>query len=99
MKVFLWLLKLLGKMVSKLLTALSRSMESTSFFLYTSLVKEEDLQDAESLRYCPMVFQEQISKQQELRVIYVNGNVFVGALNASVYEDSTVDWRAPGMDI
>ncbi|MCF3609650.1 MvdC family ATP-grasp ribosomal peptide maturase, partial [Planktothrix agardhii 1033] len=88
-----------GKMVSKLLTTLSRSMESTSFFLYTSLVKEEDLQDAESLRYCPMVFQEQIPKQQELRVIYVNGQVFVGALNASVYEDSTVDWRAPGMDI
>jgi len=88
-----------GKMVSKLLTALSRSMESTSFFLYTSLVKEEDLQDAESLRYCPMVFQEQISKQQELRVIYVNGKVFVGALNASVYEDSTVDWRSPGIEV
>jgi hypothetical protein len=69
-----------GKMVSKLLTALSHSMESTSFFLYTSLVKEEDLQDAESLRYCPMVFQEQIPKQQELRVIYVNGQVFVGGL-------------------
>jgi glutathione synthase/RimK-type ligase-like ATP-grasp enzyme len=46
-----------------------------------------------------MVFQEQISKQQELRVIYVNGQVFVGALNASVYEDSTVDWRAPGMEV
>ncbi|MDZ8183981.1 MAG: MvdC family ATP-grasp ribosomal peptide maturase [Nostoc sp. ChiSLP02] len=88
-----------GKMVSKLLTPLSRSMEYTSFFLYTSIVKEEDLADAESLRHCPMVFQEQIPKQQELRVVYVNGNVFVGALNADVYAAAKVDWRQPGVDI
>jgi MvdC family ATP-grasp ribosomal peptide maturase len=88
-----------GKMVSKLLTALSHSMESTSFFLYTSLVKEEDLENAESLRYCPMVFQELIPKQQELRVVYVNGKVFVGALNSSTYEGSTVDWRAPNVEV
>jgi MvdC family ATP-grasp ribosomal peptide maturase len=88
-----------GKMVSKLLTALSHSMESTSFFLYTSAVKEEDLQDAESLRYCPMVFQEQIPKQSELRVVYVNGKVFVGALGASVYAAAKVDWRKPGVEV
>lgn len=93
-----------GKMVGKLLTALSRSMEAnSSFFLYTSIVKEEDLQNAESLRYCPMVFQEQIPKQQELRVVYVNGNVFVGALNADalnadVYA-AAIDWRKPGVDV
>ncbi len=88
-----------GKMVSKLLTALSRTMESTSFFLYTNTVKEEDLLDAESLRYCPMVFQEQIPKQSELRVVYVNGNVFVGALDAAVYGASKVDWRRPGVEV
>ncbi|MEH2104785.1 MvdC family ATP-grasp ribosomal peptide maturase [Nostoc sp.] len=89
-----------GKMVSKLLTALSYSMQAnSSFFLYTSTVKEEDLQDAESLRYCPMVFQEQIPKQQELRVAYVNGHVFVGALDASVYAAAKVDWRKPGVEV
>jgi MvdC family ATP-grasp ribosomal peptide maturase len=89
-----------GKMVSKLLTALSRSMEATSsFFLYTSTVKEEDLLDAESLRYCPMVFQEQIPKHLELRVVYVNGKVFVGALDASVYAESKADWRKPGIEV
>jgi len=88
-----------GKMVSKLLTPLSRSMEYTSFFLYTSIVKAEDLEDAESLRYCPMVFQEQIPKQQELRVVYVDGNVFVGALNADVYAAAKVDWRKPGVEV
>ncbi|XWK88459.1 MAG: MvdC family ATP-grasp ribosomal peptide maturase [Phormidium sp.] len=88
-----------GKMVSKLLTALSRSMEQPAFFLYTSVVKEEDLLDADSLRYCPMVFQEEIPKLLELRVVYVNGNVFVGALDASVYAGAKVDWRSPGVDV
>lgn len=95
---FFWQVK--GKMVSKLLTPLSYSMEAnSSFFLYTSIVKEEDLQDAESLRYCPMVFQEQIPKQQELRLVYVNGNLFVGALNADVYAAAKVDWRKPGVEV
>lgn len=89
-----------GKMVTKLLTALSRSMESDdSFFLYSSAVHEEDLQHVDSLRYCPMVFQEQVTKQLELRVVFVQGQVFVGALEASVYQDSTVDWRRPGVTI
>lgn len=88
-----------GKMVTKLLTALSYSMEYTPFFLYTSIVKEDDLLDSESLRYCPMVFQEQIPKQLELRVIFVQGKVFVGALDASIYEKSTVDWRQPNTDV
>lgn len=85
--------QLKGKMVTKLLTPLSYSMEGSSFFLYTSAVKEEDLTDLETLRYCPMVFQEQIPKQQELRVIFVDGNIFVGALDASKYEAFSVDWR------
>ena len=88
-----------GKMISKLLTGLSRTMEYTSFFMYTNTVSAEDLEDAESLRYCPMVFQEKIPKDKELRVIYVNGNVFVGALNAANYNDSTIDWRRPGVQV
>ncbi|HLO89313.1 MAG TPA: MvdC family ATP-grasp ribosomal peptide maturase [Nostocaceae cyanobacterium] len=82
-----------GKMVTKLLTPLSYSMQGSSFFMYTSVVKEEDLQDAEKLRYCPMVFQEQISKQLELRSVFINGHFFVGALDASRYAESTQDWR------
>jgi MvdC family ATP-grasp ribosomal peptide maturase len=82
-----------GKMVAKLLTPLSQSMHGSSFFFYTSAVKERDLLDAESLRHSPMVFQEQIPKSRELRVVFVNGKVFVGALDASVYSASTVDWR------
>lgn len=82
-----------GKMVAKLLTPLSASMEGSCFFLYTSAVKEEDLLEAEALRYSPMVFQEQILKQRELRVVFVAGHLFVGALDASRYSATTMDWR------
>lgn len=89
-----------GKMVSKLLSALGYSMSARpDMFLYTSTVQEEDLQDAESLRYCPMVFQEQIPKEKELRVVYVNGKTFVGALNSANYNDASVDWRKPGVEV
>ncbi|XHR82377.1 MAG: MvdC family ATP-grasp ribosomal peptide maturase [Gloeotrichia echinulata GP01] len=81
------------KMITKLLRPLSYSMEGSDFFMYTSVVKAADLLDAESLCYCPMVFQEQIPKQQELRAVYVNGKLFVGALDASIYADYTQDWR------
>ncbi|GAA6619417.1 MvdC family ATP-grasp ribosomal peptide maturase [Scytonema sp. NUACC26] len=85
--------KVQGKIVTKLLTPLSKSMKGSSFFMYTSAVKEKDLFDAATLRSCPMVFQEQIPKQRELRVVFVDGNVFVGALDASKYAASTLDWR------
>ena len=82
-----------GKMIAKLLTPLSTSMEGSSFFLYTSAVTEEDLLEAEALRYSPMIFQEQIPKLRELRVVFVKGNLFVGALDASRYSANTMDWR------
>lgn len=82
-----------GRMVAKLLTPLSTSMEGSSFFVYTSAVREEDLVEAESLRYSPMVFQEQIPKLRELRVVFVAGTLFVGALDASRYAAVTMDWR------
>lgn len=87
-----------GKMVAKLLTPLSQSMSGSTFFLYTSAVKEEDLLDAELLRHSPMVFQEQIPKLRELRVVFVDGKLFVGAIDASAYATSTVDWRRASAD-
>lgn len=88
-----------GKMVSKLLTNVSRSMEKPDFFIYTTKVRKEDLKQADSLRYCPMVFQAEIPKKLELRIIFVNGQVFVGALDSSIYQNSTVDWRRSGVNV
>ena len=82
-----------GNVVAKMLTPLSQGMAGTSFFVYTSLVTEADLLEAESLHHSPMVFQAAIPKQRELRVVYVDGQCFVGALEAAHYAEETMDWR------
>ena len=82
-----------GAMVAKLLTVLSVSMEGSGPFVYTSQVREEDLASAEALCHSPMVFQERIPKERELRVAFVGGTCFVGVLNSAQSEAGQVDWR------
>ena len=82
-----------GQTVAKLLRPLAVSMEAGNPFVYTNRVREEDLAGAETLRHCPMVFQELIPKACELRVAYVAGEVFAGALDASGTSRGHTDWR------
>lgn len=82
-----------GAVVAKLLTVLSASMEGSGPFVYTSQVREEDIADSEALCHSPMVFQERIPKERELRVAFVGGTCFVGALNSAQSLSGQVDWR------
>lgn len=82
-----------GAMVAKMLTPFTVSMDRPAAFVYTSPVREEDLADASSLQHCPMVFQQRIEKACELRIAYVNGELFAGAIDASASAQGQVDWR------
>jgi MvdC family ATP-grasp ribosomal peptide maturase len=82
-----------GRMVAKLLRPLSVSMNADSLFVYTNEVTERDLADAETLRHCPMVFQERVEKARELRVAYVAGRLFAGAIDAGASARGATDWR------
>lgn len=82
-----------GRMVTKLLLPLSTSMEAASYFMHTSDVRETDLAHLDSLRHCPMVFQERIEKRCELRVVYVAGRSFVGVIHAADSARGKTDWR------
>lgn len=82
-----------GRMVAKLLRPLTVSMNAAPLFVYTSQVSEEDLASAETLRHSPMVFQELIPKERELRVAWVAGEAFTGALDASGTSRGQTDWR------
>jgi MvdC family ATP-grasp ribosomal peptide maturase len=82
-----------GQMVAKLLRPLTVSMDALASFVYTNRVREEDLAGADALRHCPMVFQELIPKACELRVAYVAGETFAGALDASGTSRGQTDWR------
>jgi MvdC family ATP-grasp ribosomal peptide maturase len=82
-----------GRMVAKLLRPLTVSMNADSDFVYTSRVNAEDLDAAETLRHSPMVFQELIPKARELRIAWVDGEAFTGALDASGTSRGQTDWR------
>lgn len=82
-----------GSMVAKLLRPLSTSMGAAPYFVYTSEVRREDLDDAGMLRHCPMLFQEKVEKERELRIAYVDGELFAGAIDAKASARGRVDWR------
>lgn len=82
-----------GAIVAKLLAPVSFSMDVSSAFVYTNEVSEADLEEARGLRHSPMVFQERIPKSLELRIAYVAGRYFVGALDASRSAGGQIDWR------
>lgn len=82
-----------GQTVAKLLRPFAISMDVDTPFVYTNRIREEDLAGAESLRHSPMVFQELIPKAYELRVAFVAGEVFAGAIDASATSRGQVDWR------
>lgn len=79
-----------GQLVTKMLTPVSRSMGPPPAAVYTRTLAQADLDDLDGLALSPMIFQERIDKRRELRVVYVAGQLFVGALDAT--DD---DWRAP----
>jgi glutathione synthase/RimK-type ligase-like ATP-grasp enzyme len=68
-------------------------MDAAKPFVYTNRVHEKDLAGAEALRHSPMVFQELIPKACELRVAFVAGETFAGALDATGTSRGHTDWR------
>lgn len=82
-----------GQMVAKLLRPLDVNMNAAKTFVYTNRVRKEDLASAEALRHSPMVFQELIPKEYELRVACVANEYFAGAINAIGTSRGHTDWR------
>lgn len=78
-----------GNVIAKLQTALSHGMQVQSG-LPTRLVQRQDLAALDGLRQCPMMFQRYIEKAHELRIAWVDGAAFVGALDG---KQCGVDWR------
>jgi glutathione synthase/RimK-type ligase-like ATP-grasp enzyme len=87
-----------GAVVAKLLRPLETSMGRPSRFVYTSPVAASDLDDAESLRHCPMVFQERLEKAHELRVAIVGEKLFAARIDASGSAGGRIDWRLASPD-
>lgn len=79
-----------GGMIVKMHGTLSTSMLGNTPAFPTTKILEEHLEQLDSLIYCPMIFQEYISKEYELRVMYVDGLTFTGKIATN---DTITDWR------
>jgi hypothetical protein len=77
-----------GQVVAKMLTPVAQSMGPPAAAVYTHALSASDLDDLDGLALSPMIFQERVDKIRELRVVYVAGRCFVGALDAI-----SDDWR------
>ncbi len=82
-----------GAVVVKLLRALTSSMEPAPSSVRTSELCAEDLEHLEGLRHAPMVFQERIEKECELRVACVGSRQLAARIDASGSAAGRVDWR------
>jgi glutathione synthase/RimK-type ligase-like ATP-grasp enzyme len=78
-----------GQVISKLQTSLGHSMAGGGG-LPTRMLRTEDLDALAGLRHCPMMFQRYVPKQWELRIAWVDGLAFAGALDG---RRCGVDWR------
>lgn len=60
---------------------------------YTSLVSKEDLNFIQDVQYAPVLLQEYIEKDLELRVTVVGNEVFTAAIDSQATEKGAIDWR------
>ncbi|MBP0019936.1 MAG: MvdD family ATP-grasp ribosomal peptide maturase [Cyanobacteria bacterium SBLK] len=64
--------------------------------VFTNPVTDEDLENLDGLRFCPMTFQEKVPKALELRTTIVGQQIFTAAIDSQRLEGSTYDWRKEG---
>ncbi len=83
-----------GKMVTKMQTVLSVTMEGSGAAFRTSKVEESDLKELQSVQYCPMIFQEEVEKLAEYRVVYVDGAFFCGKILNEELSSSSPDIKS-----
>jgi len=79
-----------GDIIVKLHGSLSKSMEGNTAFFPTTRLSVKDLERLDELAYCPMIFQQYIPKEYELRIVYIDGDVFTG----KIPNVDATDWRA-----
>lgn len=67
--------------------------------VFTTALSDEHLSKLDGLRYCPMVFQERVEKQLELRITVVGNRLFAAAVDSMTMPGAEVDWRQRGVSL
>ena len=81
-------------LVAKAVSSGYIAAESGYDAIFTSAVRDGDLQDLEGLSLAPVTFQEWVPKRSDIRVTVVGDDVFATEILSQGRESSRIDWRA-----
>ncbi|WP_315823842.1 MvdC/MvdD family ATP grasp protein [Paraflavitalea speifideaquila] len=84
------------RVVSKMQSSFAIYREGEEEVVFTNTVNAAHLEQLDALRYCPMVFQQQLEKKLELRVTIVGQAIFAFSIDSQQTRDAKVDWRKEG---
>lgn len=84
------------KIVAKALFAPLLEGETEDHFVFTEMVKQDDLSDASALRAAPAIFQEAIMPKVDYRVTVVGNQIFAVRIDIPF---GAVDWRVHQRDV
>ena len=67
--------------------------------IYTSIVKNDDMEEIDRVKYAPALFQEYIEKDLELRITVVGDKVFPVEIHSQGSEKAKIDWRKDTLNL
>ncbi|MBV8325732.1 MvdC/MvdD family ATP grasp protein [Chryseobacterium sp.] len=85
--------------VAKMQTGFAIYENGVENVVFTNVVREDKLEELDSLLYCPMQFQRMIEKKRELRVTVVGRDIYAFEIDSQQFEDAKVDWRKDGANL
>jgi glutathione synthase/RimK-type ligase-like ATP-grasp enzyme len=59
----------------------------------TTMITEAELDQLDSVRLVPCLFQEYVPKRLEYRVTVIGGQIFAAAIDSQAHEGTRIDWR------
>lgn len=85
--------------ITKMQSSFAIYQDGMENVVFTNTIGPDNLNDIESLQYCPMQFQAKIDKKVELRVTIVGDEVFTFAIDSQKLDNAKTDWRKEGVSL
>jgi glutathione synthase/RimK-type ligase-like ATP-grasp enzyme len=82
-----------GNIISKLLGIAFTKHIGAKFNRYTEVVSKRNVGYAETVRYCPSIFQAYVPKKVELRITVIGEQVFAAEIHSQESHHTRYDWR------
>lgn len=83
--------------ITKTQTSFAVYEDNREQVVFTNEMRPEHLEDLDGLAYSPMMFQEKIAKQLELRATVVGTEVFCAGVDSQALAGAEIDWRRQGV--